>query len=293
MHRKPIQATKRFTELFFQARLSSVGAQRFAARLESVGDKSSRLLGDHGRIGAHADNVLVVSSTHGFTAKWLATRLYRFAIEHPEIDARVSSSFSVADFAADGVDVAIRILARAKTRHDGLIIEKLIEYDYIPVCSPSLLDQHGPIFSARDLIKLPLIHDESADDISKATFWETWFREMGVKPGKLSGTPANPMVDNRLMRNVRVQRRSRAERGTQPARELMKKTGAGIGLVVGDHPDEGVLAADDPVTPGPADEPESRGGRVGLESDDRFERIAAHEGADPGPGPSPDASGAP
>ena len=134
-----------------------------------------------------ADNVLVVSSTHGFTAKWLATRLYRFAIEHPEIDARVSSSFSVADFAADGVDVAVRILARAKTRHDGLIIEKLIEYDYIPVCSPSLLDQHGPIFSAKDLIKLPLIHDESADDLSKATFWETWFREMGVKPGKPSG----------------------------------------------------------------------------------------------------------
>lgn len=132
------------------------------------------------------DNVLVVSSTHGFTAKWLAARLYRFAARHPDIDARVSSSFSVADFAADGVDVAVRILAPDRTTQEGLTVEKLIEYDYIPVCSPALLERVGPVSCAGDLIELPLIHDESADDSTKVSFWKTWFREMGVKPGKLT-----------------------------------------------------------------------------------------------------------
>ena len=40
-----------------------------------------------------ADNVLVISSSHGYTARWLARRLYDFASSHPELDARVSSSF--------------------------------------------------------------------------------------------------------------------------------------------------------------------------------------------------------
>ena len=133
-----------------------------------------------------ADNVLVVSSTHGFTAKWLASRLYRFSVEHPEIDARVSSSFSIANFASDDVDVAVRILSPEQSTQEGLIIERLIAFDYIPVCSPLLLEQYGPVSSAKDLAKLPLIHDESADDTEKMSFWRTWFREMGVKPGKLT-----------------------------------------------------------------------------------------------------------
>src|SRR6202011_672078 len=54
--------------------------------------------------------VLVISAPPGFTAKWLAPRLYRFSIAHPEIDVRVSSSINNANFTTDGVDVAREML---------------------------------------------------------------------------------------------------------------------------------------------------------------------------------------
>ena len=54
------------------------------------------------------ERVLVISTPPGFTAKWLAPRLYRFASAHPEIDVRISSSFTAANFVTDGVDMAVR-----------------------------------------------------------------------------------------------------------------------------------------------------------------------------------------
>src|SRR6478672_7625968 len=54
--------------------------------------------------------VLVISTPPGFTSKWLAPRLYRFSSAYPEIDARVSSSLSNANFTTDGVDIAVRNL---------------------------------------------------------------------------------------------------------------------------------------------------------------------------------------
>ncbi len=54
--------------------------------------------------------VLVISTSPGFTSKWLAPRLYRFSLAHPDIDVRVSSSINNANFTTDGVDAAIRNL---------------------------------------------------------------------------------------------------------------------------------------------------------------------------------------
>src|SRR6185436_3922317 len=53
--------------------------------------------------------VLVISATPGLVAKWLMPRLWRFLNAHPEVDARVSANLKFADFAAEGVDVAIRL----------------------------------------------------------------------------------------------------------------------------------------------------------------------------------------
>src|SRR4051795_1811490 len=54
-------------------------------------------------------NVLVISATPGLVAKWLMPRLWHFLRAHPDIDARVSASLKLVDFAAEGVDVAIRL----------------------------------------------------------------------------------------------------------------------------------------------------------------------------------------
>src|SRR6266568_172634 len=86
------------------------------------------------------ERVLVISTPPGFTAKWLAPRLYRFSGAYPEIDARVSSSLSNANFTTDGVDVAVRNLAADAAADADLVIEKLLELSLVPVCSPRLIE---------------------------------------------------------------------------------------------------------------------------------------------------------
>src|ERR1700730_3048659 len=86
------------------------------------------------------ERVLVISTPPGFTSKWLAPRLYRFSSAYPEIDARVSSSLSNANFTTDGVDVAVRNLPIDAAANPELEVERLMELSLVPVCSPKLID---------------------------------------------------------------------------------------------------------------------------------------------------------
>ena len=69
-------------------------------------------------------NVLVISTPPGFTSKWLAPRLYRFSAAHPDIDARISSSMTLADFKRDGIDVALRTLPVGTQAELGIAIDR-------------------------------------------------------------------------------------------------------------------------------------------------------------------------
>jgi len=126
------------------------------------------------------ERVLVISTPPGFTAKWLAPRLYRFASNYPDIDARISSSFSNANFTTDGVDVAIRNMPGAPARDTALDFEKLVDMSVMPVCSPRFLAEHGPLKTAESLARVPLIHDDTL--INRVAFpsWADWFKEAGV-----------------------------------------------------------------------------------------------------------------
>ena len=129
--------------------------------------------------GAQA-NVLVVSTSPGLTSKWLAPRLYRFAAEHPDIDVRISSSMANANFATDGIDLALRNMPLDPPRDSSLEFEKLVDLTYIPVCTPRMLRQHGPVNNAQALARLPLIHDESLAARGASPNWSEWFKAAGV-----------------------------------------------------------------------------------------------------------------
>src|SRR5262245_39880773 len=73
------------------------------------------------------ENVLVVSTSPGFTSKWLVSRLYRFSSAYPAIDTRVSSTLNLANFTTDGVDIAVRNLPADAGPKPGLAIEKLMD----------------------------------------------------------------------------------------------------------------------------------------------------------------------
>ena len=124
--------------------------------------------------------VLVISTPPGFTAKWLAPRLYRFASAHPDIDVRVSSSFGYANFTTDGIDVALRNLPLDAAPDPALVIEKLVEVSLLPVCSPRLSAAHGPFAGPAALARVPLIHDDALAGRPEVPTWADWFRAAGV-----------------------------------------------------------------------------------------------------------------
>jgi len=131
-------------------------------------------------------HVLVISTPPGLTAKWLAPRLYRFSIAYPEIDVRVSSSINNANFTTDGVDAAIRNLGVDAAHDDALEVEKLLDLSLVPVCSPALVEKHGP-FTSPDMLKgVPLIHDDSLSGRATMPTWADWFTAAGVRDADVS-----------------------------------------------------------------------------------------------------------
>jgi len=134
---------------------------------------------------SHA-RVLVISTPPGFTSKWLAPRLYRFSIAHPEMDVRISSSLNNANFTTDGVDAAIRNLPVDAAQDEALEVEKLIDLSLAPVCSPAFVEKHGPFTSPNMLKRVPLIHDESLSSRAAVPTWADWFAAAGVRDADIS-----------------------------------------------------------------------------------------------------------
>jgi LysR family glycine cleavage system transcriptional activator len=125
-------------------------------------------------------NVLVVSTSPGLTSKWLVQRLYRFGAAHPDVDVRISAPLNNANFTTDRVDLAVRNMGLDPEPDRFLEIEKLYEIAFVPVCSPGLLGTHGPVKNARDLARMPLIHDETLKARVSVADWSDWLKAAGV-----------------------------------------------------------------------------------------------------------------
>lgn len=127
---------------------------------------------------AEDDGALTISTTVTFANTWLAWRLGRFQVSHPDIAVRLSADNRLTDFAA--VDVAIRL-------GDGdwpeLSAHRLVTVDFTPMCSPAFLAARGGTIALEDLPTLPLISPTEPS-------WTQWLHDVGLSPavvGPLSG----------------------------------------------------------------------------------------------------------
>lgn len=127
------------------------------------------------------ERVLVVSTLPGFTAKWLAPRLWRFSEAHPDIDVRVASTQGCADFTTDGVHAALRSLRADAPPDPELVVDHLMDVSYAPVCSPRFMDERGPFETPDDLSRVPLIHDDSLAGWTQTIGWGEWFSRAGAQ----------------------------------------------------------------------------------------------------------------
>ena len=127
--------------------------------------------------------VLNVSVSPSFAARWLVPRLERFRRLEPEIDVRISANDALIDPQTDGVDLCIRY---GKGHYPGLVAALLLADDVSPVCHPSLLEREGALREPADLAGQVLLHDEMFPDDPDRPDWDKWFRaakQSGINSG--------------------------------------------------------------------------------------------------------------
>ena len=125
---------------------------------------------------------LTVTAGPGFTAKWLAPRLFSFAQANPDIELRFSASLRIMDLARDDVDVAIRF---GKSRDHGLHSIQLIDEWSAPMMSPDLA---AKVSEQQDLRALPLLHQDDTAFLKPPLDWNAYFDALGLPRAAGSGT---------------------------------------------------------------------------------------------------------
>ena len=143
-----------------------------SASFDQIAEAARRLREDQ------AQHFLTISVGATFAANWLVRRLGALKAAFPEIEVRLQTTEEMADFARDGVDVAIRFGAG---EYPGLEAIRLFDEEIFPVCSPALLER-GPLDDPADLAGHTLLQVEWNWALTKGEplDWQMWLRAAGA-----------------------------------------------------------------------------------------------------------------
>ena len=120
---------------------------------------------------------VTVSLSTSLALKWLVPILPSFRREHPGISLLLDTNDTFVDFETSDVDVALRF---GEPGWDGLHHELVKREELIVVASPSLVDEMDLPMLAKDIVRLPMLHD--AFNVS----WDKWAEQMGTDPQEVS-----------------------------------------------------------------------------------------------------------
>ena len=68
----------------------------------------------------------------------------------------------------------------------ALSYDELIKLTMVPVCSPKLIERHGPLDAGAALARVPLIHDDSLAGRAGVPTWQDWVLASGIDIGDIS-----------------------------------------------------------------------------------------------------------
>jgi LysR family glycine cleavage system transcriptional activator len=122
---------------------------------------------------------LRVTTLTSFLQLWLLPRIARFRVDHPQIDLHIQTSADMVDFVREDFHLAIRL---GMGGWPNVRAEKILDEWLLPVCSRALLAKHGPVRTADDLKRYPLMHSVSEP-------WTAWLFDGRADhyPGELRG----------------------------------------------------------------------------------------------------------
>lgn len=139
---------------------------------------SSRIATRGARRPAGRERRLSIDVLPALASTRMAASLRSFAERFPYVELRMSSSPALSDPERDGFDCCIRYGAGG---WPGVDAQLLAEEHALPVCSPGLLREFGPVDSPAALARFPLIHD------LMPVGWAEWFASVGVSDPPAGG----------------------------------------------------------------------------------------------------------
>jgi LysR family glycine cleavage system transcriptional activator len=138
--------------------------------------------------------ILKVWCMPGLASRWLTPRLSQIRQHLPDVEIVVRPTEILPDFAQVAADLMIGFgMPQSLPPHAIPLVRPRV----FPVASPQFLAKHGAPATVTDLVRYPLIHEESYAQ------WASWFAAGHIQIGedKLSGTrlwSANLCIDAAL-----------------------------------------------------------------------------------------------
>lgn len=131
--------------------------------------------------------VLSISAAQTMATTWLAPRLGRFQVRHPDLAVRLSTDNRLVDFSTGEFHAAIRV---GRGDWPGLKCHFLFRMYFSPICSADFAAAEQ-LADPRQLLNVPRLSPR--DD-----WWRDWLRDMGVEdPG--CGLEPGLVLDNQVM----------------------------------------------------------------------------------------------
>lgn len=117
--------------------------------------------------------ILTLSATPLFTARWLVPRVGSFQEANPGVDLRLHATVEAVDLPGGEADAAIRY---GRGPFPGLIAKTLVAQRFVPMCSPSLR-----LTRPDQLRRLPLLHSEWYRKGPDVPTWARWCEIAGIE----------------------------------------------------------------------------------------------------------------
>jgi len=142
-----------------------------------------------------AHDKITLSALTSVVNKWLGKRIFDWQQQHPQVNIRILGQEQEPQLGHEPVDFRLTYGERVKShKHYAELFTDWV----VPVCAPSLTQQHPPR-APHDLLTYPLIHIEWEPEYQQPPQWADWAKHIGidqeVAPLCLSFTLASSAIE--------------------------------------------------------------------------------------------------
>ncbi|MFC5694666.1 LysR substrate-binding domain-containing protein [Pseudomonas sp. GCM10022186] len=137
------------------------------------------------RVAASRSGRLRIGAEPSLTTRWLLPKLKAFGQLHPDIELQVMNDLHRLYDQLEGFDLAILF---GDGHWPGFEARRLMGGEMVAVCTPELLQRHGPVMERRDILRYPLLHHSALAALGKSST-QLWLLDAGLSPREIDALP--------------------------------------------------------------------------------------------------------